>query len=196
MKILIVSEGIHELEGALANLVERLTGGSHTFDTRFFKDIPTAKLHGKGPRLRKRAVQWMRQAEDESFDAIVVIIDEDGKKDRCDQFEQAQNEGEVSIARALGVAVQKFDAWMLADEKALSKVLGANVDRQQNPEDIREPKEVCKGLRNSHQLDCSLRDFYHRIAENADLDIVKERCPRGFQPFAERVGTLNSKRSC
>lgn len=96
----------------------------------------------------------------------------------------------VSLRRALGVAIRTFDAWMLADEQALTHALGYNVQRQRNPETIHDAKRVCEELLNQSKMNLSQSSFYADVAREADMDTMKERCPQGFAPFAKRVSDL------
>ena len=50
------------------------------------------------------------------------------------------------LPRALGLAIKSFDAWVLADEVAMSTIVGHTVDRQRDMESLRDPKLICKGI--------------------------------------------------
>ena len=92
--------------------------------------------------------------------------------------------------RALGVAVRSFDAWMLADEQALTTALGYTVSRQSEPEAIRNPKELCARLLQKSAKTLTQTEMYEAVAKAADTDTLQERCPHGFAPFARRVREL------
>jgi hypothetical protein len=190
MKVLLVAEGQHELHGALKALVERLVGVSIDIVSKRVSDRGLSRLRGKGPRLLKRAIRWMRDAREEGYDALVLIVDQDGDRNRGRLFDQAQDDTSVPIRRALGVAIRTFDAWMLADEKHLSTVFGTTIQRLSNPEEIDEPKGICERFRASYSPDSGLAEVYTLIATGADLDIMRERCSNGFAPFADRVCKL------
>ena len=87
----------------------------------------------------------------------------------------------------MGVAVKMFDAWMLADEKALTEVLGCHVRKQRDPETIRKPKKDCARLLESGVNQMAQREMYAEVALRLDIEILTKRCPKGFKPFAERV---------
>lgn len=197
MRILIVSEGIHELgdnnlDGALVTLSSRLLNENVSFERKKVSS-PEVRQHtqqGRGRRYEKRALGWIRLAEREGYDAIILVIDQDGDEERKQQFDQAQDDLRLSLPRALGVAVKMFDAWMLADEQALSEVLGMHVDLPPNPESESDPKSRCESLRDEARSQLSLREMYAAIAERTDMERLKDRCPNGFTPFAQRVRTL------
>ena len=197
MKILIVSEGKSELgpngeDGALAVLTRRLIPQDVSF---VVKDVRDKSVHrhmfvGIGTPLRKRIEGWIRHAERNHFDALVLVIDRDKDKRRITELDKVQDDIRLALPRALGVAVRSFDAWMLADESAISTALGFTVDAQKDPEANTDPKSDAESLRDRSELDLGLSRLYALIARNARIDHLKQRCPKGFGPFAERVEAL------
>ena len=199
MRILIVSEGVHELgdnslDGALVVLSRRLLGENVSVSRERVKS-PRVRVHlqpGKGDGYEKRALGWIRLAEREGYDAIILVIDQDGDEERGQQFDRAQDDRRLSLPRALGVAIKRFDAWMLADEQALSELLETHIDLQPNPESEDDPKSRCENLRNEAHSQLSPRAMYAEIAKRTDMEKLEARCPNGFAPFAGRVRALNS----
>jgi len=190
MRVLVVAEGKHERSGALENLLKRLGGATATFefDRVASKEIHT--FHGKGRGYFKRAVRWLLEAEKRGVDALVVLIDEDGEGERVAQIGDAQNSSISQLSRAMGVAIRTFDAWMLADEGALTGVLGYQIGRRPNPENIRDPKAVCVHLLADSPARMTQTEMYARIANQVDVTVLSARCPSGFGPFAARVGRV------
>ncbi len=203
MRVLIVSEGEHELgddslEGALVTLVSRLLNLNENVSFERKKvSSPEVRQHtqqGKGGRYEKRALGWIRLAERDGYNAIILVIDQDGDEERKQQFDRAQDDLRLSLPRALGVAIKTFDAWMLADEQALSGVLETRIDSLPNPESESDPKGRCKELRDTAHSQLSLREMYAAIAERTNMERLKDRCPNGFAPFAQRVRSLAERR--
>ena len=198
MKVLIVAEGKHERSGSLESLVRRLTNCEIECGLDDVHDPTLPRIHGKGGfDYCKRAIQWIVAAQKRGYDAIVLLIDEDKdpkhKHRRRKGIQQAQERvAEIArIPRALGVAVRTFDAWMLADEAALSNVLGRTVQCQPSPEGIHDPKSICEQLRDeSPGCELGLAEMYALVAEKTRLEILEQRCPSGFKPFAVRVRAL------
>ncbi len=206
MKVLIVSEGRsehlsatsthvradEEIAGALKTLVCRL--GQQSDEWQIDEDKVSRRNvhahHGKGKGYEKRCIRWMLDAEKRGYDAIVLLIDRDGNETRITEVNAAQESSQTSIRRAFGVAIESFDAWMLADHVALSNVLGGSVQRQPDPETTADPKEAFRRLFQNSQRDGSISVYYAEICAVADLSELKSRCPRGFAPFAERVQSL------
>jgi len=193
VRVLLVAEGEHERSGALENLVERLGGGEASFTPARVSDDRVHAFHGTGDGHTKRALGWLEWARQEEYDALILLIDQDRPEEkRSEQIRKAQeywdpDEPASNLPRAMGVAIKMFDAWMLADENALTEVLGCTVARQRNPETIRKPKKVCQKLLENGVNQMAQRDMYAEIALRLDLGILSSRCPKGFRPFAERV---------
>ena len=187
MRVLVVAEGQHEQSGALENLLKRLGGERADFEVDRVSNSRIHTFHGTGPGYFKRAVRWLREAEKRGVDALVFLIDEDGRSERVGQIRDAQDSPLSALPRALGVAIRTFDAWMLVDEKTLTDVLGYRVDRQPDPETIRDPKVVCTALLESSPASPTQRQMYAQIADEVDLDVLCKRCPSGFAPFASSV---------
>jgi hypothetical protein len=188
VKVLIISEGKHELGGALETIVRRLTGITSPIDVIKVSDPALRVHHAKGPGYFKKAIRCLLYASDHGYDALVLLIDQDDQIDRRRQLSDAQEHLQLStIPRAMGVAVITFDAWMLADERALATVLSHPVQRQPDPERTRDAKGACSALRDEAGSDLSLADLYAALAAVMDLDLLEERCPQGFEPFAHRA---------
>jgi hypothetical protein len=192
MKVLLVGEGAHELSGALEQLVQRVSAKPLDCTRARVQDNSIHAHHGKGRGYFKKTVRWILEARERGFDALVLVIDQDSRTERNEELRQAQEENSVTrgIARAVGVAIRTFDAWMLADELAAGQVLACNVSPQQAPETIGMPKEVCRGLLTASGREIGLSQMYAEIAAVARIDLLEQRCPRGFGTFALRVRAL------
>lgn len=200
MRVLIVSEGKHELgadleSSSLIALVRRMLPVSCEFESMKVGN-PSVKTHrpqGKSQAYEKRALAWVGFAKKCGFAALVLVIDQDGYADRENGIAAAQENGAIALPRAMGVAIKSFDAWMLADESALSTALDTTISRQRSPEQIRTPKEQCQQLCETHGLSCGLAELYFIIAQCIDLQILSDRCPRGFAPFRRRVESIAAR---
>ena len=199
MTILLVSEGPHELgpdhaDGALERLIGKMLLGDASFAAMKVSDpsVKTHRVHGKGGGTEKRVRMWVRRAQKEGFDAIVLLIDRDKEPDRIRQMDVVQNDENIVFPRALGVAIVRFDAWMLADEQAIGTALALPVDAQKAPESNRDPKSDLRSLQSQGEFESGLPQLYALIAQHARIDHLKRRCPKGFAPFAQRVEALQN----
>jgi hypothetical protein len=210
MRVLVVSEGRHELgkqvdggqeePGALKVLLRKLAGDDANviFECDRMSSNAVRAWHGKGPGHFKRAVGWLKEAEKRRVDALILLIDDDKKprERRSQQIADAQGSSLSVLSRAMGVAIRTFDAWILADEKALTDVLGYTVTRQPDPETIRDPKEVCARLLANGQNRMAQSEMYAEVAHRIDINILSSRCPTGFRPFAGYVRQVFVQEEC
>ena len=199
MKILIVSEGKHELgeegrQGALQILVHRLLGREQDieFETDRVSNQKVHAFHGRKRGYFKRAIRWLLEARKRRVNGLVFLIDQDRDTERHEQLQRAQEWREPGdgFPRAMGVAVLRFDAWMLADETALNKVLQLQVQTQKDPEVIRDPKDACASLLEQSALDLTQTAMYAELANQLDILVLESRCPAGFAPFSRRVRSI------
>jgi hypothetical protein len=146
--------------------------------------------HGKGQGYFKKALRWILEAERRGYDALVLVIDQDNTPERVQEINKAQNDQRVTLRRALGVAIRTFDAWMLADEQALSRVLGYTISPQRSPEDVSDAKDVCAQLLGKSLMAMLQSEFYASVAREADVNMLERQCSKGFGPFAQRVRSL------
>jgi len=197
VKVLLVAEGEHEIgsqgsTGALKVLVQRLL----EIDAEVECDILGSRdLHigqGKGPDLAKRAAAWLREAQKRGKDALVLLIDCDDQIRRLKILRTAQEDRTIPLDRAFGVAVQAFDAWMLADEKAAGKALDLRISAQKNPETIKQPKASFRRLLSKSPMRKAQSEAYAEIAGSLDVEVLQKRCRKGFAPFAKNVRALTT----
>lgn len=190
MRVLVVAEGKHEHFGALENLLRKLGANDAVFEQERLSNSRIHAFHGKGQGYFKRAIRWLLEAQKHGFNALILLADEDGDQERVEQMDKAQTTTQWECPRALGIAIRTFDAWMLADETALSKALNCQVSRQPDPESLTDPKGRCKDLLANSPNDIAQSGMYAAVCQAADISILIQRCPRGFKPFAERVRSL------
>ena len=195
--VLIVAEGEHELAGgsadaALPILVKRLLGDGVDLrpTSKRIRELSGHVHPGRGNPLARKFIGIMRLAERQGFDAVVVLIDQDDDVTRHQSASIAQETKYTLLPRAIGIAVRSFDAWFLSDHTALSDVLCTSISLQPTPEKMTDPKSLCQSLTTLSTTECRLRDLYSMVAAVADLNIMKQKCPKGFGVFAERVASL------
>jgi hypothetical protein len=204
MRVLVISEGKHELNhktgnslvsGALVELVKRILNHPQAIenlsierkDARSFGDITRQDRGTGGANYKRKAMSWIRRAENEKYDAIVIVVDQDNAPDRREGLDSAQEDARLSLPRAIGLAVKTFDAWMLADEKAISIAIGRTVQTQKSPEEHKSPKAQMETI----IANCDgMSEVYLRIVKEAKIDTLCTRCPKGFRPFHDRVAKL------
>ena len=120
----------------------------------------------------------------------VIMIDADGEKHRrTDVLEWTED---AMLPRVVSVAVQEFEAWLLADEVAVSRALALPFPTQPAPEGLR-PREAKALLANA--IGAAGRDpveARRTIAEVLDLGGVSARCP-AFDLFRKDLGLASGR---
>ncbi len=190
MRVLIVGEGPND-EAVLRTLVSRVLGEKVEVTFRKVSEsVQTTRLKGEGSE--KRAVAWIREAQRANFSALVLVIDNDNQNDRVTQLDRAQTSGVASTPRALGVAVESIEAWILADDQAFSQAAEVKPENfPVSPEKLSKAKLkplVDHLLTQSKSSRSS--DFYSDVVQMMRTDIVAKKCPLGFAPFYARLNEL------
>lgn len=83
------------------------------------------------------------------------------------------------------VVVRELEAWLLADENAISGVMGKRVTKVQNPEGLPDPKERLKRVLSKARKPYT-SEIARQIAANAKIETIESRCP-SFKKFREAV---------
>jgi hypothetical protein len=144
--------------------------------------------------------------EGREADAIVGVADRDGAKyqARLDDLKAGrQTLGASGKGCAVGLAIEKIEAWLLADEQALRSACDdPHIQRQPDPETLdaaneahdRHPKGRLTRLMTQAEGDeIPVGEFperYAAIAQVSDLHCLETRCRQGFAPFASQVRLL------
>jgi len=132
----------------------------------------------------RQLLTWVRDPPDLG----VVLVDADGENGR-----RAMISGWVaglSLDLAIGVAAQEFEAWLIADVVAVSRVLGVAVQQPPDPESMK-PREAKKWLSDRiEEVGADSRSVRMQVASELDLDRLKGVC-RSFEQF---LGELRGER--
>jgi hypothetical protein len=98
---------------------------------------------------------------------------------------------------AVGVAHPCIEAWLLTDAAAIRRALGlsATLDVPENPEELpapshdrkRNPKTELVRIAGSMKKELSTEEKDSIATAMNDMRLPRERCPRGFAPFADDV---------
>ena len=203
MKVLLISEGSHEGHPAEENpqalraLVRRVLPESAAYEWLAIRNLPRGNPFPGGGAHLKLALRAIKYAADKKFDALVCVTDADRRHERIAEFNAAQEDTRLLAPRALGIAVEAFDAWILADHQALGRALGVKLPLLPSPEGYdggknsdRHPKQVCRQLMRQHNWNGSQAEFYEAVCGHADLEVIAARCPKGFRPFLQRLRAL------
>ncbi len=206
--VLFLNEGKHEMGGwksrteyscqgqmpSLPRLVQRLLGREDVqFVWESFRDVD--KRRGKGNSWAKKVDGAIRHAVLHEFDAAVVMVDNDGDKadERRNPMRQERDELCNRLSKphycALAIPVEAFDAWMIVDPDAIAAAGGDKYKACHSPERLRQPKSTADNIFGTRD-GLGLGPKYRIVAERVSLDLLRQQCPLGFQPFAQDVQTI------
>lgn len=178
--------------GVLRIIVHKLCG--NPYDIKFdFKPFHSLQQGG----LDRKAHFARRQAYYSNYSGVVLVVDTDGDHpNKIDEIKKGRDTGPNEIPMAVGVAHPCIESWLLADAKAIHKALDlpecpAVPDK---PEDLpapcknreKNPKTELGKFTNS-QRGLSAKEMSSIAAKIKDLNILRERCPKSFAPFADEV---------
>ncbi|MFB3894435.1 MAG: DUF4276 family protein [Phycisphaerae bacterium] len=206
--VVVYGDGKHELGGqlgkalardelpALPMLVDRLLDAppSVRYVAFPFAQVPHAR--GKEHKLAKKVKRAILLAKAQKHAGAVILVDRDRLPDseRIKPLQEGRSALEHDLACppcAVGMAVEAFDAWMIADGGALGKAGGNAARSHPSPETMdgvegtgRHPKDRAAEVFGGGQ---GLGDKYAQVASHVDLGLLAKCCPKGFAPFAEEV---------
>lgn len=177
----LVVEGIYD-EGALKQLIQKCA------ESQVFIIV---RQSGNAPQLMKRFPGFLedfRYANGGSnVDKAIVIRDADGK-DPAQLLNSMQ--GKVRgrtypFPIRFAVIVQELEAWLLADEQAISGVTGKKQPSIGAPESLLHPKEKLRAVLSDAGV-VYTAPVAEKIAADARVDTIASRCS-SFQRFREAV---------
>jgi hypothetical protein len=182
---------------ALPRLIHRLVDEpSHAcYRMRLFVRIPHG--NGKGDAYEKKAKAAIALARELGCQAVVILRDRDRARtvNRLRPLQRGRDAAAIDGTNppcAVGLAVETFDAWMIADGKAVAKATDCKTGRSHpSPEGLRgqeqtgdHPKDWARELFGG--LD-AMAEAYPKVAASVNIAFLETACPEGFAPFAEEV---------
>ena len=207
-------QGLFRTESTLPQLLRKLIRDSAADkEIEFFSKRGPRLFPKKDRRIGRsqhgfanRLVSILGLKEGREADAIVMVVDRDGvrNKDRIVEL----NKGRETLRQAkkpcaVGVAIEMIEAWLLADEIALRTALEEpTIQRQPDPEGLdsrdeqsdNNPKGRLERLMKKaigREIPRSeFPDRYADIAQAVDIQVLENRCSKGFQPFAMQIREL------
>jgi len=129
-----------------------------------------------------------------SCEKVIILgdadCDERRERERLQRIYEHLPEG-LRRSVHICIIVHELESWLLADENAISRVLGKNVKPVKNPESIHDAKEYLEGLfekggKKQHLL-------AEEIAKHVNVEKLKEKCA-SFADFERRVRNGNVRR--
>lgn len=144
------------------------------------------------PPLLKRVTAWPKPVLKPNL--VIVLVDADGDKQRRNRLHGSVRT--LGVPTVLGVAVQEFEAWLVADVDRVEQLLGREppLDRSLlSSSESLEPRGSKRALQQwiarSDLADEEERVTRRRIAEALDLEVLRSSC-RAFGQFASELSRV------
>lgn len=197
MKILVVGEGPNDIgkdeseprQGTLQQIVTRILENPEGLEFERHRVVhlgPRRTSHG----FRDKLEFAFKEMSVRNCQALVFVVDSDDDLKRIERLVRARDEIAADNTIAVGTAIRKIEAWLLADEKAFALAFDCSTpNTSKSPEEIPEPKSVLREwLDEVDQWDYS--GAYAQIASQVRVGHLAKRCPKGFAPFVTEVRRL------
>ena len=126
---------------------------------------------------------------------VIILGDadcnEEGERERLQRIYEHLPEG-LRRSVHICIIVHELESWLLADENAISRVLGKNVKPVKNPERIHDAKEHLEELF-EEAGEKYLTKFGGEIAKYVEVEKLKGKCA-SFADFERKVRNGNVRR--
>ena len=198
-----------EQEGALHRLIRRELQNVGIIDCDFVQRHSSIKERRKrkvstgfGILDCKYLAQIVSDWKPEEIDLIVIVADADNKfEERKKSLTMAleaiqknhldNNENEITDQSCGGLAIRNFETWLLADNKTVSRILGAEIPDLINLETLETTKDILEtAIANSaylrEQKNRAVMIRWH-LADQINLEHLKKVCPQGYGNFAKEL---------
>lgn len=198
-------------EGGLHKLIRRELASVGISDCNFVQRHPSSKEMKVVKRRTGHSIlepKYLAQVvipwKPEEVDMIVIVVDADDQLlQRQRDLEKAlntvrenhldANELPISDRSTGGLAITKFDTWLLADTETVSKILDLAIAPLDNIEELNDTKEILENAIAQSEFISEpitnqrpLQIRWH-LATEIDLAILKNCCPQGYRTFAENL---------
>ncbi|MFL5351667.1 DUF4276 family protein, partial [Archangium sp.] len=124
-------------------------------------------------------------------DLAIVLVDADGKEERQAELDSALQE--LTVEAVAAVAIQEFEAWLIADPEAVKSVLRKSLSPPKPPERLgrRQAKELLQQWSDEHASKQEPADIRRRLVQETNLDTLARVCP-AFAELLRRLGPVRA----
>lgn len=143
----------------------------------------------KFAREAKNLLPYLRNR---GAELLIAVFDNDGAPhdERIRKIKEGlKREPSVEMITAVGIAVQKMEAWLLADAVTLSKILSTSVKEPPTPETIDDPKEYLDQIFASSPFIVKDTALFSGIAERISKAKLLKKC-RSFKRFHDEISKI------
>jgi hypothetical protein len=172
----IVAEGSEDSDvKIISELVKKILNNNPSFILR-----PGRSKHN----VIEKFSGWLEDFRYRNVDKALIIIDEDMscRKNLIGKLYKKIRDRKYRFPVKFHIIRREIETWLLADEKALSKILGTNISRvNETLEEIQDPKTKLKIILSKAQKNYT-GETLRKIAEATDIESISSKCP-GFRRF-------------
>lgn len=183
-----------EAEGAAHILIRRLCRERLARDEREIQFEIPLRYKGREPAgadlLNRAVLRQLLTWSEPRFqpDIVIVLVDQDGDALRRDSLRQVVESLRLQFCTIIGVAVEEFEAWLIADHATVMRIADKNEQQGRAPESLApgESKRRLQQLLSTSSRDVRVYDLRRELAGAVDLSLVLEEC-RSFKRFFEEI---------
>jgi hypothetical protein len=215
-RVVVYAEGAGELAGSKSSqpapgfaLTEEELGSAHLLVRRCLKksrglDASEVRFEeplrtGRG-RLARGSILHSRDTlrpllfwadSNKQPDLAVILVDADGDPKRQALLDSSL--GDVPVEAVAAVAIEEFEAWLVADPSALKSVLRKPLAPPRPPEKLskREAKELLRTWCKEHASSRDAAEIRRDLARECDLDVLAHQCT-AFDSFLRKLQAAGS----
>lgn len=143
---------------------------------------------GGKQKLMQKFPGYLEDFRYRNVNKALIIRDKDSQcaKELIAKIHEKQKNHNYPFPIKFCLIKEEMEAWLLADENAISQVVGKKVSRiNDNLEDIKHPKEKLQIILSASNANFT-PETLRKIAEAADLEKIEYRCP-SFRRFRDAV---------
>jgi hypothetical protein len=120
-------------------------------------------------------------------DLAVVLVDADGDEERQKLLDSAT--GDIPVETVVAVAIQEFEAWLVADPAVVQAVLRQPLTLPKPPEKLsrRQAKELLQQWCEQRARSRDAAEIRRDLARQCDLDTLARQCT-AFALFLRKLG--------
>ena len=179
-------------EGVVPVLLHKLCGEPATM-----RVVCSAVPHLQGKTLRQKVIFAKQKAFYNRYAGAVFVMDSEGNPCRLVELSKGRDAAYREFPMAVGIAHPCIEAWLLVDSLAIARALGLSNPPvvRSNPENLPAPRAnrdhnpkrvlaICAG-RSAKAI--SSKEATLIALAITDLAALRNRCPVGFEPFAQEI---------
>jgi uncharacterized protein DUF4276 len=180
--------------GPVHRLLRRVISAERHLPETAISFMSPLRVRGRIPRgsdflhrlFLRQLLTWF--PEHPSPDLAIVIVDADGNPSRKHDLEE-WTKG-LPVPRVIGLAVNEFEAWLIADHVSVASLLATVPQTPPNPESMA-PGAAKALFATWYDLrlarDMSSAEFRASIARSSDLAVIARACP-SFDRLGREIG--------